>query len=71
MEEGRIYKMLKKYREENQTAIKDMRFSLEATVSHFNKAISRMVAANDAFVSETSDHIIDLDVRLSKLEKRS
>jgi len=71
MEEGKIYKILKKYKEENRTAIKEMKISLEATVSHFNNAISKMEAANDEFASEISDHIIDLDVRLSKLEKKS
>ena len=70
MEEGKIHKILDKYREENRTAINEMKLSLEATVSHFNNALAKMEAANDEFASEISDHIIDLDVRLSKLEKR-
>jgi len=59
MEEGKIYKILKKYRQENQTAIKEMKLSLEATVSHFNNALAKMESANDEFASEISDHIID------------
>ena len=56
MEEGRIHQILKKYREEHQKALKEMEISLSATVSHFNKAISQMEAANEEFASEIGTH---------------
>ena len=77
MEERKIYQVLKKYRDENQKALKEMgaaiskmEVHLAATVSHFNEAIGKMEAANEEFASEISEHIVDLDVRLSRLEKK-
>ena len=48
-----------------------MKTTFEATVGHFNNTIAKMEAANDEFASEISEHIIDLDVRVSALERKS
>ena len=58
MEERKIYQVLKKYRDENQKALKEMgaaiskmEVHLAATVSHFNEAISKMEVHLAATVS--------------------
>ena len=71
MEERKIHQVLKKYRDENQKALKEVEVHLAATVSHFNEAIGKMEAASQEFASEISEHIVDLDVRLSRLEQKS
>ena len=56
-------------RKEIEEILKRYENRMNASISYFHKSMEEMKKASDEFASEISEHIIDLDERLSKIER--
>ena len=63
MDENKRHRILRNYQDGNHKSIRELKSSLEATVSHFNKALEWMEKSQDELAPEIFEHTLEKNAK--------